>query len=361
MEENNTQFNNSEENENSVNTNNQSYAGTAVNGGYYTYIPYGFTPQTYKEKRKIRKESLRIGITLIVMIFINLIFAPLIVLALQKVGFSYHGAYSYILEPARTQCIQIAFSIIVFLLPTAVMAKICGKKVSSLVPLEKPIKGTGIPFFLFGIACCALANIYNSYMGEFFEKRFHLNYNVDNGDNPQGFFGFMLVLISTAVIPPLVEEFAFRGIILSFLKKFGAGFAIVTSSVLFGLIHGNFSQMPFAFTVGLSLAYITVKTGSIIPSIAVHAFNNLISVVFSYLNLPNTVQNIMYSFLLLIMLLCGIVSVLFILKKDKDAYKIDNADLACGEKAKFKWFFTSPAIIIYTVLCCLLAIRYFFV
>lgn len=361
MEENNTQFNNSESEENSANNGAEVSAAKTVNGGYYTYIPYGFTPETYKEKRKIRKESLRIGITLIVMIFISLIFAPIIVLALQKVGFTYNGAYSFISEPARTQCIQIAFSTVVFLLPTAVMAKTCGKTVSSLVPLEKPKKGTAVPFFMFGIACCALANIYSSYMGQIFENIFHLNYNVDNGDNPQGFFGFMLMLISTAVIPPLVEEFAFRGIILSFLKKFGEGFAIIASSVLFGLIHGNFSQMPFAFSVGLALAYITVKTGSLIPSIAVHAFNNLISVVFSYLNLSNAVQNILYSFLLLIMLLCGIVSVLFILKKDKEAYKIDNVNLACGEKAKFKWFFTGPAIIIYTVLCCLLAIRYFFV
>lgn len=361
MEENNTQFNNSENEGNSVNIESNENTANTVNGGYYTYIPYGFTPETYKEKQKIRKESNRIGITLIVMIFINLIFVPLIVLMLQKVGFSYNGAYSYILEPARTQCVQIAFSIVVFLLPTVIMARLGGKRVSELVLLEKPKKGTAVPFFMFGIAGCALANIYSSYMGQVFENIFHLNYNVDNGENPQGFFGFMLMLISTAVIPPLVEEFAFRGIILSFLKKFGEGFAIIASSVLFGLIHGNFSQMPFAFSVGLALAYITVKTGSLIPSIAVHAFNNLISVVFSYLNLPNTVQNILYSFLLLIMLLCGIASVLFILKKDKEAYKTENVKLACGEKAKYKWFFTGPAIIIYTVLCCLLAVRYFFV
>ena len=57
MEENNTQFNNSESEENSVKNGAEVSAAKTVNGGYYTYIPYGFTPETYKEKRKIRKSQ----------------------------------------------------------------------------------------------------------------------------------------------------------------------------------------------------------------------------------------------------------------------------------------------------------------
>ena len=64
---------------------------------------------------------------------------------------------------------------------------------------------------------------------------------------------------SIALLAPWVEELLFRGTILHKLHAEGASpwRSIVLSALLFGLIHINPAQVPFAFLVGLALGWIT--------------------------------------------------------------------------------------------------------
>ena len=169
----------------------------------------------------------------------------------------------------------------------------------------------------------------------------------------------MLSLIATAVVPPLVEEFACRGIILGCLRRFGDGFAVLISAILFGLMHGNFDQMPFAFMVGLALGYIVVKTDSLWIAVAVHAANNLVSVVFEYLlaGLSQNSQNLIYSLYLMAGLILGKIGA--VLLSDREGFNFKKSDTESSFKQKVKWFFTSPVIIIFAVLCVLESLLYF--
>ena len=74
---------------------------------------------------------------------------------------------------------------------------------------------------------------------------------------------------------PISEEILFRGLILRSMEPYGKKFAIFASSMLFGLYHANFVQIPFAFMVGLVLGYVTVEY-NIGWAIVLHMFNNLI-------------------------------------------------------------------------------------
>lgn len=76
---------------------------------------------------------------------------------------------------------------------------------------------------------------------------------------------------------PLTEEILFRGVILKSLSKYGIPFAVFMSSLLFGLVHGNIFQAPFAFAAGIVLAYLAVRSGSLWPSILVHFVVNAFS------------------------------------------------------------------------------------
>ncbi len=94
---------------------------------------------------------------------------------------------------------------------------------------------------------------------------------------------FLLNLISTAVLPALIEEMIFRGYILGALRAHGDGIAVVLSAALFGIFHGNVLQLPFAFILGLALGYLMVKTDSIWPAVFLHFTNNALSVTLSFL------------------------------------------------------------------------------
>jgi sodium transport system permease protein len=83
------------------------------------------------------------------------------------------------------------------------------------------------------------------------------------------------VLLLIAVTPAICEELAFRGFILSGLRRMGHKWgAIVLASVFFGLAHGLLQQSLAACAVGVIIGYIVVKTGSLWPAVMYHACHN---------------------------------------------------------------------------------------
>ena len=335
----------------------QETPGVSSTPTYVTYVPYGYTPKTYEEKRGLRKCALMIGISLLLLTGITFFWGTVYFFVMRALGFTVQKAQEIITDPAVMQVLQILLSSFMFTVPFILVFKANSQRISDLVPLKKP-KGNKIAMFFIGLSVCAFANIANSYCGYFFQS-IGIDYNVDYGDNPVGFFGFLLSLLATAVVPPLAEEFACRGLILGSLRKYGDGFAVLVSAILFGLMHGNFDQMPFAFMVGLVLGFIVVKTDSLWIAVAVHAANNFISVAFEYLlaGLSQNSQNLIYSLYLMVALIAGVIGAVSV--SGEDCFKFRKSDTESSFKQKVKWFFTHPVIIIFTVLCVLESLLYF--
>ena len=335
----------------------QETPGVSSTPTYVTYVPYGYTPKTYEEKTSIKKYAVLIGVSLLLLMGITFFWGVLYYFIMSAMGISTAKANIIISDPAAMQVLQILLSSLMFTVPFILVFKANNQRISDLVPLKKPL-GNKTAIFFIGLSVCAFANIANSFCGQLFGS-LGIDYNVDFGDNPRGFFGFLLSLIATAVVPPLVEEFACRGVILGSLRKFGDGFAVLVSAILFGLMHGNFDQMPFAFMVGLALGFIVVKTDSLWIAVAVHAANNFISVAFEYLlaGLSQNAQNLIYSLYLMAALILGVIGA--VLLADREGFNFKKSDTESSLKQKSKWFFTSPVIIIFTVLCVLESLLYF--
>lgn len=87
-----------------------------------------------------------------------------------------------------------------------------------------------------------------------------------------------LLVVSTAIIPGIVEEIMFRGIILTNLIPYGRGMAIVCSALLFGLMHKNPSQFLYTTLMGIVLGYIYVRTRSIWICVLIHFTNNALGI-----------------------------------------------------------------------------------
>lgn len=87
------------------------------------------------------------------------------------------------------------------------------------------------------------------------------------------------VLLLIAFTPAICEELAFRGFILSGLRRMGHKWgAIVLTSVFFGLIHFMLQQSLSACVVGIVIGYVVVKTGSLWPGVLYHFVHNGLSV-----------------------------------------------------------------------------------
>lgn len=99
-----------------------------------------------------------------------------------------------------------------------------------------------------------------------------------------------LRVLHTVILAPIFEEFWFRGMVLHTLKPYGNGFAIFVSSLLFGLTHANLGQFLFTTAIGVVLGYVAVQTGSIIPTMIMHAMFNSIGTITSLLLMNNDIQ-----------------------------------------------------------------------
>ena len=81
--------------------------------------------------------------------------------------------------------------------------------------------------------------------------------------------------VALVIVAPLTEEIFFRGVVLSgFLKRYSPAAAIVLSAILFSIIHLNLYQMIGAFGIGLIFAWMRIVSGSLWPSIYLHALTN---------------------------------------------------------------------------------------
>ncbi len=320
---------------------------------------YGLNEKSYNERREIKKISRLSGGAFLSLLVASTIFGIILLIGLVIFGFSEEKARELLQNSYLQQFVQIILSTFMFVIPFAFFFKCGGYKISEIVSFEKPKTKNWVAIVLMGVGFCSFANIAVSMAAAVFEG-FGINYEVDYGENPTGVFGVILTLISTAVIPPLVEEFACRGVMLGALRKFGDSFAIIVSSVMFGIIHGNFQQAPFAFLIGLILGFVTVKCNSIWPAILIHAYNNLMSVIFQYafIGVSTELQNVIYTFYMIICLFVGILGILLI-KGDTEILKLSPAETEACEKQKYKWFFLTETIIFVILICIFNSLQYF--
>ena len=88
-----------------------------------------------------------------------------------------------------------------------------------------------------------------------------------------------MTIFDTVVLTPVFEEIVFRGLLFATLRRrFGLGTAAMLSAAIFAVAHG-YGVLGFAavFWSGLLWAWSYERTGSLLPSMAAHAADNLMA------------------------------------------------------------------------------------
>lgn len=98
-------------------------------------------------------------------------------------------------------------------------------------------------------------------------------------------YPLILSLVVFAVVPAVVEEFVFRGVILGAYSKVDVKAGIVISSLFFALLHFSFGSVMYGFFFGLLFAVIRLSTGNLVYTIIMHYLFNTINVLMSYMRL----------------------------------------------------------------------------
>lgn len=316
---------------------------------HYGFPYWGINP-IEQEKGSIRKLGNIVGFTVVGFFAMQFVVAFLLVLT---------GLYPiYQGGDIAYQSINIFTSVLCVFLPFFVLMLAMRAPNVELIPLEKTKLSLFIPLIFVGMAVFIISNIATSILINIMGiGGVHLV--LPETASPTSVGGIILYVVSTAVIPALTEEFAMRGVVLQTLRKHGDGFAIIISSLLFAVMHGNFVQAPFAFIGGLALGYCAVKTGSLWLPITIHFLNNLMAVLFDVFRVPlgeNLYMILNYSVFGGI-LIAGLISVIYLLKKHPGFFRLTDSVSFCTFKQKVSTFLTTPGVVVAVVLLGLLSIQ----
>ena len=123
--------------------------------------------------------------------------------------------------------------------------------------------------------------------------------------------------VLAVILAPIFEELICRKWIIDRLLPYSEILAVVTSGLIFGMIHGNFYQFFYAALLGMLFALVYVKTGRIGYTIGMHAIINFTgSIIATFFNEqiyadPSVASSIwsivasVYSGAMLVLAICG--------------------------------------------------------
>ncbi|WP_304683184.1 CPBP family intramembrane glutamic endopeptidase [uncultured Clostridium sp.] len=170
----------------------------------------------------------------------------------------------------------------------------------------------------------------------------------------------ILTLIFVGILSPIIEEMMFRGIMLNKLKRYGDKVAIITTALLFGLFHANFSQFFYATVLGLIFAYVTLKTGTIKYSIILHIFVNTMGSFIIPLIIGDGSNLVAYGCVLFLVLLISIVGLVLLIKDRKNISLLDG-EVKLEKGTAFKTIWINLGMILFTVICLVSMIAVLFI
>lgn len=237
------------------------------------YYPYG-DDASPDEKKKIRRNFNTIGIVLLALYILTaavcmtayIFFAPDIVY--NEYGQAVYGLADMIIGG----CFPAAMAIIVF----AVYCAVTGYSPGELFRTEN-LNGRQIGkyvmmtlFFQQVSMICTI--IMSNGLYSLGLEVSGLNYVIERTPSV-----YAADIISAVILAPIGEELIYRGVVLRCAAKVSQRFAIFFSAFIFGIMHGNPYQFVLGFLLGIPMAIVTIKTGSLIPAIICHMANNALA------------------------------------------------------------------------------------
>lgn len=94
---------------------------------------------------------------------------------------------------------------------------------------------------------------------------------------------FIGLFLAASIVAPICEECFFRGYVFAALRgRYGRLLAYGGSAFVFGVIHFNLPAMVPIILMALGLAFLYDRSGSVVPGIIAHGFNNALALLALY-------------------------------------------------------------------------------
>lgn len=339
------------------------YGNPQANSDDYKRFMYEHQLRVNGAKKKLRFLGNMAGLGLLLFIIANTMISLFLgipsLYSLYKNSSAFQSAFSII---GSFLYVGVPFFIVSLFIKTR-------DKSTNMLPLKKANTKRVALCIPIGLSICLFANIITnifitilSALGVSLSQQSAGSLSASNAPE------LILALLATAVMPGLMEEFAMRGVVLQPLRKFGMAFAIISTSVIFGIMHGNLIQAPFAIIVGLCFGFFAVKCNTLWVAIIIHMLNNAFSVIMEFVQntVSKTAYTVSYYVSFGVIIAIGIACAIILLTTDKgfmskgEGNVADESASLLTKGQKFVSFFINVPMIlgvIYMIYCTSLYIK----
>ena len=165
-------------------------------------------------------------------------------------------------------------------LPVIVYLHINGLSFSKRLRLNKISKNTFVSIIIISIGFIVIIDELDRIVYALFGSPDFLSELVEQLKITSIYSG-ALIILTTIIVAPLVEELLFRGFLQKVLEESWEDItkAILVTSLFFALVHLNPYWIVQIYLLGMILGYLSWRTNSIIPGIILHGLNNGFAVV----------------------------------------------------------------------------------
>ncbi len=180
--------------------------------------------------------------------------------------------------------LEVSIFLLCLALPICLYFFFSGKKYTSVAPQKKPellqvCFGVGTTVVIGNLAA-TVGNVLLLFLFTIFNMQDKFNAMMQAQTTyPSNLWLIPLFAFLMAVLPGFLEETLMRGIGLAGTKKYGTLFALLFSGFFFAFMHSSWIQIPFAFVIGIVLAYFTLRFKTIWIAVISHFIFNFNSVV----------------------------------------------------------------------------------
>lgn len=312
---------------------------------YYYNNGYQFFDNNYvliqKAKSALKSHSIRIGLCILAFL------ASPYVLSILLGLFNLYDLYTQ--STVFQYSVELIYSVIFLFLPFFLVYRFKSKEEKAEIAkgFDKPKSPLlALTSIGFGLMLCFCGDYISSWISAIFSSIGITLTSSGDVSIPTSGLPLFLFFVSTAITPAIIEEFAMRAVVMQPLRKYGDKFAIVTTAIVFGLMHRNAVQGIFAFIAGVVFGYISVATKSIWTAVIVHSLNNGVYVVFNVMNEinPGFFEKAYPIFLIAVFVIGIICAIPFILSSKREKLSATSAIPDTAQKTK-AFFLTVPMII----------------
>ena len=329
------------------------------NGYPYYYQPPLPSPEQIRKKH-LRSDANYIGFIMLLLTLAMQFTFTAVVLLLAMFGFLPEGGLqSATFGLSNTEFLLLYSGIYAFSMGVpAILASAFTRRLSNPFTPSKPVSGSVLFLgILAAIGLCMAANVVTNIITAYLYE-----WGLPQPEFPQylepTLTSLGLNIFVLAVLPGLLEEMVFRGFVLRTLRPYGDMFAVLVSAFLFGLMHGNIAQIPFAFMVGIVLGWFYVATNNIWVSVFIHFLNNALSVCMEFIgfDLNQSERNAFYAIVIYGLAGLGAIFLPILLVSNRRNLKLKNKETVLSFGQRTGVLLSAPAFLISVIIFIVLLI-----